>query len=93
MVEFLTLGVKPIDLKSANLLDEVNAIQLEGISADQNVMAGLYEVAFAVEWEPESRAYQSYGKCFGGTYCSRPAYTNQPSEKTIRLATNPDAIE
>ena len=54
MIEFLTLGVNPIDLKSANLLDEVNAIQLEGISADQNVAAGMYEIASAIEWfEPD----------------------------------------
>ena len=54
MIEFITLGVNPIDLKSANLLDEVNAIQLEGISADQNVAAGMYEIASAIEWfEPD----------------------------------------
>ncbi|MDB4863532.1 hypothetical protein OAI33_09605 [Pirellulaceae bacterium] len=54
MVEFKTPGMKPLDLKSANLLDEVNAFGLEGVSANNNVVAGLYEIADAGEWrEPD----------------------------------------
>ena len=53
-VEFKTPSAKPLDLKSAKLLDEVNAFGLDGISANQNVAAGMYEVADAGEWiEPD----------------------------------------
>ncbi len=49
-VEFKSPGVKPLELKTENLLADVNAIGLEGISADENVAAGLYEVAYAFEF-------------------------------------------
>ena len=66
MVEFKTPGVKPIDLKSANLLDEVNAIELEGISAEENVAAGLYEVAYALEsLEPNPEQVRSLEAALG----------------------------
>jgi hypothetical protein len=45
MVEFKTRGMQSLDIKSARLLDEVNAFQLDGVSSDTNVAAGLYEVA------------------------------------------------
>jgi len=54
MVEFKTPGMRSLDIKSARLLDEVNAFQLDGVSASENVVAGLYEVAPSVEWiEPD----------------------------------------
>ena len=66
MIEFITPGVKPIDLKSANLLDEVNAIELEGISAEENVAAGLYEVAYALEsLEPNPEQVRSLEAALG----------------------------
>ncbi|MAQ91415.1 MAG: hypothetical protein CMM03_16280 [Rhodopirellula sp.] len=66
MVEFKTPGVKPIDLKSANLLDEVNAIELEGISAEENVVAGLYGVAYALEsLEPNPEQVRSLEAALG----------------------------
>tara|TARA_Y100001960_G_C14772175_1_gene880750 strand:+ start:1137 stop:4268 length:3132 start_codon:yes stop_codon:yes gene_type:complete len=48
-VEFKTPSAKPLDLKSAKLIDEVNAFGLKGISANDNVAAGMYKVADAFE--------------------------------------------
>jgi hypothetical protein len=54
MVEFKTPGMQSLDIKSARLLHEVNAFQLDGVSASENVVAGLYEVADSGEWiEPD----------------------------------------
>ncbi|MFP6752170.1 MAG: hypothetical protein VB855_10865, partial [Pirellulaceae bacterium] len=48
-VEFRTPGMPALDIKSANLLEEINQFQLQGISPDENVVAGLYEVALLGE--------------------------------------------
>ena len=45
MVNFRTPGMTPLDGRSADLIDQVNRFQLDGVSPDQNVVAGLYEVA------------------------------------------------
>jgi hypothetical protein len=45
VVQFRTPGMPPLDGRSTNLIDQVNAFQLDGVSPDQNVVAGLYEVA------------------------------------------------
>ena len=45
MVDFRTPGMMPLDGRSADLIDQVNRFQLDGVSPDQNVVAGLYEVA------------------------------------------------
>ncbi|MDP6442688.1 MAG: hypothetical protein QF805_02755, partial [Pirellulaceae bacterium] len=45
MVNFRTSGMPPLDGRSADLIDQVNRFQLDGVSPDQNVVAGLYEVA------------------------------------------------
>ncbi|MEC7566423.1 MAG: leucine-rich repeat domain-containing protein, partial [Planctomycetota bacterium] len=53
-VEFKTPGMQSLNLKSARLLDEINAFQLDGVSSGENVVAGLYEVADSGEWiEPD----------------------------------------
>jgi len=66
MVEFKSPGVKPLELKTANLLDEVNALGLEGISADENVAAGLYEVAYGLESrEPDPEHVSSLETALG----------------------------
>ena len=65
-VEFKTPSAKPIDLKSAKLLDDAIAIGLEGISADENVAAGLYEVAYSLEsLEPDPEQIKAIESALG----------------------------
>ncbi len=45
IVQCRTPGMPPLDGRSADLIDQVNRFQLDGVSPDQNVVAGLYEVA------------------------------------------------
>ena len=66
IVEFKTPGAKSLDLKSANLLDDAIAIGLKGISADENVAAGLYEVTDAGEWiEPDPEQIKAIESALG----------------------------
>ena len=66
MVEFKTPGMQSLDIKSAMLLDEVNAFQLDGVSASENVVAGLYEVADSGEWiEPDPDQIKALASALG----------------------------
>jgi hypothetical protein len=60
MVEFRTPGMPALEIKSANLLEEINQFQLQGISPDENVVAGLYEVALL----GELRSYEANDEQF-----------------------------
>jgi hypothetical protein len=49
-----------LDIKSANFLEEINQFQIKGISPDENVVAGLYEVALL----EELRSYEANDEQF-----------------------------
>ena len=96
MVEFKTPGMKPLDLKSANLLDEVNSIELKGVSANENVVAGLYEVAYAGGWrEPAPEQIRTIGNALGVRVAVDPRTRitfGQPFLESHKQLSNEDPI-